>query len=46
MTNFKDADSDDWAIDIATKTIQKLLEIEKYKITSKGVYSTTLCVIL
>lgn len=26
---FKDADSDDWAIDIATKTIQKLLEIEK-----------------
>ncbi|QCE06737.1 Exocyst component Exo84 [Vigna unguiculata] len=26
---FKDVDEDDWAIDIATKTIQKLLEIEK-----------------
>ncbi|XP_017414031.2 exocyst complex component EXO84B-like [Vigna angularis] len=26
---FKDADEDDWVIDAATKTIQKLLEIEK-----------------
>ncbi|MED6207403.1 hypothetical protein PIB30_035504 [Stylosanthes scabra] len=26
---FKDADNDGWAIDVATKTIQKLLEIEK-----------------
>ncbi|XP_022641163.1 exocyst complex component EXO84B-like isoform X2 [Vigna radiata var. radiata] len=26
---FKDVDEDDWAIDAATKTIQKLLEIEK-----------------
>ncbi|XP_027189164.1 exocyst complex component EXO84B-like isoform X3 [Cicer arietinum] len=26
---FKDVDSDDWAIDVASETIQKLLEIEK-----------------
>jgi len=26
---YRDVDEDDWAIDIATKTIQKLLEIEK-----------------
>jgi len=35
MTNFRDADSDDWAIDIATKTIQKLLEIEKTSLHPK-----------
>jgi hypothetical protein len=32
---FKDADSDDWAIDVATKTIQKLLEIEKTSLHPK-----------
>jgi len=32
MNNFKDADSDDWAIYIAAKIIQKLLEIEKIKL--------------
>lgn len=46
MTNFRDADSDDWAIDIATKTIQKLLEIEKTKLHPKKSIVTTLCVIL
>ncbi|GAU36795.1 hypothetical protein TSUD_395030 [Trifolium subterraneum] len=32
---FKDAESDDWAVDVATKTIQKLLEIEKTSLHSK-----------
>jgi hypothetical protein len=35
MTNYRDADSDDWAIDVATKTIQKLLEIEKTSLHPK-----------
>jgi len=46
MTNFKDADSDDWAIYIATKTIQTLLEIEKKILHPKKSIVTTLCVIL
>ncbi|KAJ1397857.1 Exocyst component Exo84, C-terminal [Sesbania bispinosa] len=32
---FKDVDNDDWAIDAATKTIQKLLEIEKTSLHPK-----------
>ncbi|XP_058759137.1 exocyst complex component EXO84B-like [Vicia villosa] len=32
---FKDADSDDWAIDVATKTIQNLLEIEETSLHPK-----------
>ncbi|KAI5395253.1 exocyst complex component EXO84B [Lathyrus oleraceus] len=32
---FKDADSDDWAIDVATGTIQNLLEIEKTSLHPK-----------
>ncbi|XP_029125367.1 exocyst complex component EXO84B-like [Cajanus cajan] len=32
---FKDVDNDDWAIDVATKTIQKLLEIEKTSLHPK-----------
>ncbi|KAK7393371.1 hypothetical protein VNO78_21924 [Psophocarpus tetragonolobus] len=32
---FKDVDDDDWAIDAATKTIQKLLEIEKTSLHPK-----------
>lgn len=35
MTNFRDADSDDWAIDVATETIQNLLEIEKTSLHPK-----------
>ncbi|CAI8602797.1 unnamed protein product [Vicia faba] len=32
---FKDADSDDWAIDVATRTIQNLLEIEETSLHPK-----------
>lgn len=32
---FRGADSDDWAIDVATKTIQKLLEVEKKSLHPK-----------
>ncbi|KAL2323407.1 hypothetical protein Fmac_027786 [Flemingia macrophylla] len=32
---FKDVDDDDWAIDAATKTIQRLLEIEKTSLHQK-----------
>ncbi|XP_027362971.1 exocyst complex component EXO84B-like [Abrus precatorius] len=37
---FKDVDDDDWAIDAATKTIQKLLEIEKTSLHPKELVAT------